>query len=186
MRRIGRWVLNTLAVVSTILCVGTATLWIRGYWVGDRYIWARTGVQRGGGRELRSESGSFTFLQDTPASPRILSNSPHGGWEHGDPMWIAHTRDRMTFRVVGVDRELRFDPVTGATWNSGCVRLEILDKYLVALTASLPSIRLIVLARRRREKRRMGAAGRCSSCSYDLTGNVSGVCPECGMAITNP
>ena len=24
----------------------------------------------------------------------------------------------------------------------------------------------------------------CSHCSYNLTGNVSGVCPECGTAIT--
>jgi predicted RNA-binding Zn-ribbon protein involved in translation (DUF1610 family) len=26
-------------------------------------------------------------------------------------------------------------------------------------------------------------AGRCHACGYDLTGNVSGVCPECGSAI---
>jgi hypothetical protein len=25
------------------------------------------------------------------------------------------------------------------------------------------------------------AEGRCTSCAYDLTGNVSGVCPECGL-----
>jgi hypothetical protein len=25
--------------------------------------------------------------------------------------------------------------------------------------------------------------GRCRSCGYDLTGNVSGVCPECGGAV---
>ena len=25
----------------------------------------------------------------------------------------------------------------------------------------------------------------CSSCEYDLTGNTSGVCPECGAAIVN-
>jgi hypothetical protein len=24
---------------------------------------------------------------------------------------------------------------------------------------------------------------RCSSCSYDLTGNASGVCPECGGSV---
>jgi hypothetical protein len=28
--------------------------------------------------------------------------------------------------------------------------------------------------------------GRCRSCDYDLTGNVSGVCPECGMQINAP
>jgi len=27
---------------------------------------------------------------------------------------------------------------------------------------------------------------RCSACGYDLTGNVSGVCPECGLSITEP
>jgi len=25
--------------------------------------------------------------------------------------------------------------------------------------------------------------GRCPSCAYDLSGNVSGTCPECGTAI---
>ena len=27
--------------------------------------------------------------------------------------------------------------------------------------------------------------GRCQNCAYDLTGNASGVCPECGTAIQN-
>lgn len=26
-------------------------------------------------------------------------------------------------------------------------------------------------------------AGKCRACSYDLTANVSGVCPECGMPV---
>lgn len=29
-------------------------------------------------------------------------------------------------------------------------------------------------------KRRMLDTGLCGSCGYDLTGNVSGTCPECG------
>lgn len=28
--------------------------------------------------------------------------------------------------------------------------------------------------------------GFCSICGYNLTGNVSGVCPECGKAIESP
>ena len=27
--------------------------------------------------------------------------------------------------------------------------------------------------------------GRCPSCGYDLTGNETGVCPECGVGIQN-
>jgi len=31
--------------------------------------------------------------------------------------------------------------------------------------------------------RRKKPAGACGNCSYDLTGNTSGVCPECGTAV---
>jgi len=31
--------------------------------------------------------------------------------------------------------------------------------------------------------RRLPAPGRCQRCGYDLTGNVSGICPECGAGI---
>lgn len=32
-------------------------------------------------------------------------------------------------------------------------------------------------------QRRRGVAGHCASCGYDLTGNTSGACPECGTPI---
>ena len=34
-----------------------------------------------------------------------------------------------------------------------------------------------------RREERLRAAGRCTYCGYDLTGNVSGVCPECGTPV---
>ena len=33
------------------------------------------------------------------------------------------------------------------------------------------------------QDRRRPEPGHCRSCDYDLTGNVSGICPECGTAI---
>lgn len=51
------------------------------------------------------------------------------------------------------------------------------------LFAAYPTIALIrgPLRRQRRRKR-----GRCVKCGYDLTGNTSGVCPECGTKIEGP
>jgi hypothetical protein len=37
--------------------------------------------------------------------------------------------------------------------------------------------------RRRRREARLRRLGRCLQCEYDLTGNVSGICPECGVAV---
>jgi hypothetical protein len=48
----------------------------------------------------------------------------------------------------------------------------------VALTASLPAVRLLGLCRARRRVR----TGRCAACGYDLRAS-SGRCPECGTSI---
>jgi hypothetical protein len=56
----------------------------------------------------------------------------------------------------------------------------------VVLFAFLP-IRAFIrgpIARRRLRRRR--DLGQCMGCGYDLTGNVSGICPECGAAIPKP
>ncbi len=36
---------------------------------------------------------------------------------------------------------------------------------------------------RRKHRRESSERGRCRNCFYDLRGNVSGVCPECGTAL---
>src|SRR5688500_10199075 len=43
----------------------------------------------------------------------------------------------------------------------------------------------VPLMRRRRREASM-KAGLCPSCGYDLTGNVSGTCPECGAGAPSP
>ncbi len=43
-----------------------------------------------------------------------------------------------------------------------------------------------IAAVREAVRRRRDRHGRCRSCGYDLTGNVSGRCPECGLAQERP
>ena len=59
----------------------------------------------------------------------------------------------------------------------------------VVITACLVSVVLMVASRLAAVQRGRLAGpfrrppGHCQTCGYDLTGNVSGVCPECGEAI---
>ena len=58
----------------------------------------------------------------------------------------------------------------------------VVPHWMAALVAALPGIGwglgfLPPIARKNRARR-----GLCAGCGYDLTGNVSGVCPECGRA----
>ena len=57
----------------------------------------------------------------------------------------------------------------------GLKRISILAA-VVALIVGLP-FRLV---------RNIPLPGCCRSCGYDLTGNTSGVCPECGREVTTP
>ena len=43
-----------------------------------------------------------------------------------------------------------------------------------------------VALRIRRSLRRENQPGHCQQCGYDLTGNVSGICPECGTVFCKP
>lgn len=49
--------------------------------------------------------------------------------------------------------------------------------YFVGAFLAYPFVRLVRATVRRRQLRRTGI---CGNCGYDLTGNMSGVCPECG------
>jgi hypothetical protein len=57
------------------------------------------------------------------------------------------------------------------------------DAWTIALFAALPIGRIAVkpigILRRRHRSR----TSRCTMCSYQLTGNTSGVCPECGTPV---
>lgn len=57
---------------------------------------------------------------------------------------------------------------------------------LLLLASALPAWRFAGWLRRRRDAWRRARFGRCTHCGYDLTGNVSGVCPECGRSVSQP
>ena len=71
-------------------------------------------------------------------------------------------------------------PAGGAGTCTTRYQVIVAPPWLVAAALSvLPALRArrFVLDRRRA---RRGADGYCADCGYDLTGNASGRCPECG------
>ena len=54
---------------------------------------------------------------------------------------------------------------------------------VLTTTLAYPTIAFICGPFRRRRRRRRGE---CVPCGYNLTGNVSGVCPECGIEVETP
>jgi hypothetical protein len=58
-------------------------------------------------------------------------------------------------------------------------RLTVLGLFLLA--ALLPTIVIGALFTVDRHDRKAADKTHCRNCGYDLTGNVSGICPECGV-----
>ena len=73
----------------------------------------------------------------------------------------------------------------GYSWKLACMfdPAEMLT-LIVFLVALIPLILYSENQRRKNDRLRDRLRGLCPKCRYCLTGNVSGVCPECGTKIT--
>ena len=157
LRWIGRWLWRgcILASIALLLATASACAYLS---VKDRAV----GV---------TARQSIKFL-----------NPPLNGWQDGcllyakevECLWrIKDTpNNKRTFSVSGFAVFVRPLQRTGTV-----VGLRIGTPYLLALFAILPSLALLS-----RLLPKKPGPGHCP-CGYDLTGNVSGVCPECGTGI---
>jgi hypothetical protein len=182
MPRIARQGRRALGVVSLVLCLATAGLWVRSKIVRDyAFTWLPWPSDVAGARYLK-------FDVDSGGGQVQLS------WK----VWSAADRDvlrqrnnlaaaRFYHRAFDqVPREYeRQSPPT--VWNaigfghySGVTHSSIWFPYWAAMLATGlgPGVWVVKRVRRRRPKE-----GHCVKCGYSLMGNVSGVCPECGARV---
>jgi len=173
--------LRTASFLSTILLAICLALWVRGYFAADslhasyhahpymevmgrttHYRIAETTATNGRGCiEVNTES-DFSSHRPIPkfAVERGLSNA--------SDMRLL----RPSFSSLGLehatDSSFRTESIRVPTW------------MFVAVFSLLPLWR----ESRRYAKRRRSRANLCVECGYNLTGNTSGICPECGMKIS--
>ena len=175
-----RRLFNALEIVSLLLFLVTVVLWVRSYtaerfdrfdlrWLGfnvhsilGRLSFVHLELAERQGPPLyfetpeqalqRAYDDSFSW-RDPPGVPRF------GGFQYGGHDFVTGA-GHINFRTLVVPHwaPAAVTAPLGLWWAAGAVRR---------------------FHRRRRAHARTGA-GRCPRCGYDLTGNTSGTCPECG------
>ena len=146
--------MTRLTKIGITLTVLLAIVWAASIFIGIGYEWPNRGIH--------IWSGSVGFDHWMPPFPPPYS----GGF------WVQ----RSAFVYWKPERR-RVAPM-GTAPGGHVAYLTSVPLWLPLAALALPTMFLIVRDRRRRFGR-----GHCRKCGYDLTGNVSGVCPECGKRV---
>ncbi len=156
--------LTVVTVMSLVLCLTTAGLWVRSYWIANGLTWSREATAPGdlsrswNDYELAMARGTIQFSRFYglgPPSPscRIIYASPP------DLLYQWTARGVLGFaNGGGVCGQLKY-------WN-------VPLWFPAVVFATLPVVWVI-------PRRRKYAAGLCAACGYDLRASA-GRCPECG------
>ena len=176
MRRLARYTLNALTVLSLVMCVGTVGLWVRSYSACESLCWDREvravslSDLRGGIElywwEASADEGSeykmgIFYFRSPPQDASLYDISGEGeDW----PVF-----DRAGFALVG------------GRWRDSKHWTFVLPFWsLTVLLAVLPTRRLWRTLRRAN----LESKGQCATCGYDLRATPDR-CPECGMVVSS-
>jgi hypothetical protein len=168
-----RRLFTLVSALSAVCCAASAVAWVWAAvrpgdvcFVRDGAVW-NVGLLRGHAWATSVRGWPEPAL---PPGERV-SFAPEAGYTSwGSIGWVWGDTGRA--RASTADGGLR---VTGPFTNVG-VQLW----FPTALSAVLPAAWIGLRLRAARRRRQRTRAGLCRRCGYDLRGNVSGVCPECG------
>jgi hypothetical protein len=184
-RRIGRYILNTLTVLSLVLCVGTLGLWVRSHCVSD---WITHDRESATGAVVTARKTEIGIGAGHAAVTVRTENwfDDGGNWRDStkaidDWSWDrAEVQDPLpaeTPPTIWTRMGFAFTRDSSGDWFQGYRQTRVAAPLWLAslIAAALPAIRL---TRAFRVGRRT-AAGRCVRCGYDLRATPDR-CPECG------
>ena len=189
--------LAVAAILSLALVAAMATLWVRGRRAEERihlttFELRPDRVQRFD-FGLISALGGLRFEWHESGSPMAdgmfkARNTPPFSWSRTftPPVYPAQGPIRSADEQGTARQWYGFESrkwTSKSVWDPGptavSASVTVPDWSLLAPACVFPAVLLVRMSLRWRNRRR-SRTGRCPNCSYSLTGNVSGICPECG------
>ena len=165
-----------------LMAIAVACLWVRSYFTGDMITIERGHLHPDDHFESYARIVSVKGIVVVHWESRPQDTSRAGGVRHGQfPAKDQVIGDSGLGNRLGVHVEWwpmsRYPaPYANAGW-----RVSAPYWFLFAICSLWPfftCMRVVTLRRQGRAR-----TGRCKQCGYDLTGNVSGICPECGAPL---
>jgi hypothetical protein len=171
---------SAASLLSLVLCVATVVLWVRSHSISDSVSHEVPSPDFGYTVETAwLGEGCLVFASDISG---LRSDDP------GDGSTSTAPKELWSWRQRGAERHVPIDP-PHSIWNRLGFWCEagdahgqqwVVPLWFPALLASV--LRVLWLFNRLVEMKRRWK-GQCLQCFYDLTGNTSGTCPECGSPI---
>ena len=183
MKRFSRYIFHCTALLSLLLLIGSAAMWVRSYWRMDMVqVFPRNIQKQGPPVDLGNSQDVADISYDSTGFI-----SAHGVFEINRT--IVQTSgppsDVPSFNLDSYDHSAHsfFQGKEGAfAFFSNPLALR-LPYWIVCLAfAILPTIWLVRWRQWRRQK--LIEQGKCIKCKYDLKSNTTGECPECGATTT--
>jgi hypothetical protein len=207
MKRLLRWLVNGLCLLSLLACVGAGWLWCRGKHAAG-LAWVEVAALRA---DLKFISDATGFAVESigrwPGAAGVWSgagyDSPDRVTIPASPSWRDVNVGPIDLRSAECKAQLRPDGVPERMsfnrWRSVMAGVGPRPRWSgplpfrgaygiphwlgLTLLALPPLLWLATHLRRLIVRRRRRRLGLCLRCGYDLTGNTSGTCSECGEKI---
>jgi hypothetical protein len=182
-----RRVFNAASAISLLLCVTLIVLWVRSYFVADTVWFIRNGIDEPHDHGDLSDKYGFVSTHGGFRIELERRDDRNGTWPPPKPtIQVFRFTDSGNFDAADVDHSqygswqrcgLGFavgEEDYRGNHSTGDYRYVVFPHWFLA---GLLGLMATPLLRRRRMR------GVCSACSYNLTGNTSGICPECGTPV---
>jgi len=167
------------SLLVLVLCVSVV-----GWIFSTLWIWNPANADNNDHVELTLMNGSMTVrvhenMQKTWSSKRRPTIIPHPFFIGTKGIRVA-PKLRLGLRMPDFDRSV---PRTVGGFYGVAIRKPIVLTMVIPFWVPIVACLLLMCLRTVVYRRRMRKLNLCLQCQYDLRGNASGVCPECGETI---